>query len=156
MKVQSKTYPAITRSKKEKIVRVPCNIEETIREEEAFYQYDEYLFPDDGHDIGDKTYWENEVKGRILEEINIAVNQYIIHRYDLGTQLSFQVVYALPITSAEIKTQLESIWSWINSILDYYYTKKAEIIAASDPASVTWDFSTFDATDPQLSLQSLM
>lgn len=57
MKIQSKTYPKITRSKKEGIVRVPCNVEEVIIDEETSYKYDEYIFPVDEHDIGDTAHW---------------------------------------------------------------------------------------------------
>jgi len=57
MKVQSKTYPEITRSKKERIVRVPHNIDEIIVDEETIYQYGEQIYPDDGHDIADTDYW---------------------------------------------------------------------------------------------------
>ena len=57
MKVQSKTYPDITRSKKEKIVRVPCNVEEVVIDKETAYQYDEFVFVDYNHDIDDTTHW---------------------------------------------------------------------------------------------------
>ena len=40
--------------------------------------------------------------------------------------------------------------------MQYYYTKKNEIVNAEDYNSVTWDFTTFDATDPQISLQDYM
>lgn len=93
---------------------------------------------------------------RKLEEICLAVNQYIYAHYDAGAQNSFQAIYVMNSTPVAVKDTLLMVWTWVQSVLVYYYTKKAEIIAASDPASVTWDFSTFDATDPQLSLQSLM
>jgi len=93
---------------------------------------------------------------RKLEEICLAVNQYIYAHYDAGAQNSFQAIYVMNSTPVAVKDTLLMVWTWVQSVLVYYYTKKAEIIAASDPASVTWDFSTFDAADPQVSLQSLM
>lgn len=54
MKVQSKTYPKITKSRKEKIVRVPYNIEKVIREEKIFYQYNESILPDDEYTMDEQ------------------------------------------------------------------------------------------------------
>ena len=48
------------------------------------------------------------------------------------------------------------MYDWIQTIMEYYYTKKAEIIASDEPGLVTWDFSQFDATKPDVSLSNLV
>jgi len=96
------------------------------------------------------------MRDRVLEQINTEVNAYICSHYDMGTQASFQAVYVMDGTPLEVKTALLGVWAWVQSVLGYYYTKKAEIAAAGEPETVTWDFSQFDATDPQVSLQSLV
>jgi hypothetical protein len=43
--------------------------------------------------------------------------------------------------------------------MSYYYTQKGIVAAATSEealAAITWDFTTFDATDPNISLQALM
>ena len=91
-----------------------------------------------------------------LSELKQDVNAYIISHYDMGTQASFQAMYSMETTPAEIKTTLLSVWAWVQSVLAYYYTKKAEIEAAECPGTVTWNFSQFDATDHGVSLQSFI
>jgi len=91
-----------------------------------------------------------------LSEISWDVNTYIVSHYDMGTQASFQAMYSIDTTPAEVKTTLLTVWGWVQSVLSYYFTKKAEIEAAEDPGAVTWDFAQFDATDPGVSLQAFI
>ena len=94
-------------------------------------------------------------KEELLQQINQAVNQYIFQYYDAGTQISFNSIYVHPATEQEAKTALESVWAWISSIMQYYYTQKAQI-ESSVITSATWDFTQFDATKPPVTLASLM
>lgn len=91
-----------------------------------------------------------------LSELRQEVSNYINSHYDAGTQNSFQVIYMLPTTPAAVKDSLLPVWAWVQSVLKYYYTKKAEISASETPHLVTWDFSQFDATAPAATLQALM
>ena len=91
-----------------------------------------------------------------LSKINQAVNAYICSHYDLGTQASLQAIYVQPTTPQAAKDLLLTVWDWAQSVLVYYYAQKAEITASPDPVAVTWDFSQFDATDPGVTLQSLL
>jgi len=91
-----------------------------------------------------------------LSELKQEVNAYICSHYDMGTQASFQAMYSIETTPAEIKTLLLSVWAWVQSVLREYYTKRAEISASSVPHLVTWDFSQFDVTDPGVALDSFI
>jgi hypothetical protein len=90
--------------------------------------------------------------------LNNALQEYINGYYDSGTQTSFQNFYILSDTPAEVKASIEDIWSWIQAVVTYYYTCKAEIDALEDVATVEayqWDFSTFDATVPDVTLRAI-
>jgi len=59
MKIQSKTYPKITKSKKERIVRVPYNIQEIVVSgmddtDERVYEYDETILSDTGRTMDEQ------------------------------------------------------------------------------------------------------
>jgi len=59
MKIQSKTYPEITKSKKERIVRVPYNIQEIVVSgmddtDERVYEYDETILSDTGRTMDEQ------------------------------------------------------------------------------------------------------
>jgi len=86
---------------------------------------------------------------------NEAVNQYIYSHYDQGTQSSFIAFYAKPNTSAELKTAIEGVHTWIAMVMGYYYQMKAAILGATDEETlnaITWDFKQFDASKPDVTL----
>jgi len=65
MKTEAKQYPKIQRSKKEKVILFPDNIEEIEKEDaegkkEVFYQYDLLLIPDKGQQIEDYELFKKE------------------------------------------------------------------------------------------------
>ena len=97
-------------------------------------------------------------KAPVLKRINIDVNAYIDQYYDAGTQQSFTAAYVKYNTDA-VKNYLNPVWTWIETIMSYYYAKKSAIVGAANLAAlreVTWDFETFDETKPDVSLQVLM
>ena len=90
-----------------------------------------------------------------LAAINQAVCTYIYSRYDAGTQASF---LALSILSEAAKAATTPVWAWIQAVMSYYYGLKTQIADPENPAwaSVTWDFTSFDATDPGVNLSDLI
>jgi len=97
-------------------------------------------------------------KTPILNRINTEVNTYINQYYDPGTQQTFTAIYVKYNTQA-VKDYLDPVLAWIESVMAYYYTQKATIVAAADLTAlraITWDFETFDETKPDASLQALM
>lgn len=89
------------------------------------------------------------------------VKAYIYARYDDGVQSSLNALSVEGIANG-FKNRLAligSILSWVKSILGYYYGQKAAILAATtheDVEAVKWDFTQFDATDPQVALQQVV
>jgi hypothetical protein len=123
-----------------------------------------------GEDAVTKTYTVNDYSAEelaprlteeqtsILTQINNDVNTYINNYYDVGTQQSFTAVY-VKYNTDEVKNYLNPVWDWINTIMVYYYGKKQTIVDAANITTlkaITWDFTTFDATKPDVSLQALM
>ena len=95
----------------------------------------------------------------LLTTINEEVNTYINTYYDPGTQQTFTAIYTQQATPTSVKDYLDPVLVWISSIMTYYYGKKQSIIDASSISAlgdITWDFDTFDATKPDVSLQALM
>ncbi len=83
---------------------------------------------------------------------------YIYGVYDAGTQASMQALWSQDATSAAVKTDIEAVWAWIASIMAYYYQCKSAIGALVDVESVEaygWDFTQFDATCPDVTLQAI-
>ena len=91
-----------------------------------------------------------------LTKINQDVNTYIYNYYDPGTQDSFNGLQARRSTSDAVKDIIDSVYDWIQIIMTYYYSKKVEIIASDEPGLITWDFSQFDTTKPDVSLSDLV
>ena len=101
-----------------------------------------------------------EYKGIIqLPQINADVNEYINNYYDVGTQQTFTAIYTKRSTPDTARNYLDPVWDWIETVMTYYYGKKTDITNATTLTAlraITWDFETFDATKPNVSLQALM
>jgi len=91
-----------------------------------------------------------------LTKINQDVNAYILSHYDAGTQNSFNGLYAKRSTPDALRDLLDPVWTWIESVMMYYYAKKAEILETHDYSNVTWDFGQFDATKPSIALSGII
>ena len=104
----------------------------------------------------DSHEFTGDLRTRKLEQLNAAQIAYIADHYDQGTQASFTALFVLPTTPQVVKDALLPVWTWIQNVTVYYYGKKVAIRDGEDWESVTWDFSTFDATDPNISLEALM
>jgi hypothetical protein len=101
----------------------------------------------------------------LADQLKIDVNMYINAHYDQGYQSSFQAYYGnitksiaegdVPVFDYENKLdRIESVWAWINIVLEYYYTKKEQILGGDN--TVTWDFSQFDDDDPGVKLSEFI
>jgi len=155
--VTSKNKPSITRSKIEGIVRIPYNINQVEKENiegssELVYEYNELKVKDEKHDLSDVNYW----KTYVLNALNQDLQTYLYTKYDVGTQISFQAIETRADTPQAVKDGLAALFTWISGVMEYYYTKKINIRDGEDWESVTWDFTTFNATDPNISLEALM
>ena len=157
MKTESKEIPGIKKLQGQ--VLIPCCIEQKTRtnddQEETYYQYDILKKP-----LDTNTTLTN-LKSIIETELRTQNDAYIYSRYKAGTQQSMQAIFADPDTTEEVKTLIKSVWNWIRKtgVLPYYYGKKVEIESAASVdalLSIFWDFSQFDATDPNVKLSDLV
>jgi hypothetical protein len=97
-----------------------------------------------------------EMRSLIAKELNQDVGAYVYDHYDPGTQQTFQAMLAIDEIPEETKTAIKTVFPWVQSCLGYYYTKKTEILESNTPELVTWDFSQFNATKPDVSLGSIV
>jgi hypothetical protein len=103
-----------------------------------------------------RTPEDSEHRDMLLQRLTTEVNTYINAHYDQGSQASFQVLYTLDATPQAVKDDILPLWPWIQAVMAYYYGKKAAIRDGEAYADVTWNFTQFDATDPGVSLESIM
>jgi hypothetical protein len=89
-----------------------------------------------------------------------AVTAYIGQHYDPAQQITLLSMWseALSNTWPNRITMIESVMSWVDSVLSYFYGKVAAMQACTTQSAldaVTYDFSTFSASDPHVSLGTL-
>jgi len=70
---ESRTYPQITRSKVERIVRIPYNIQQVKKTNmdggiEQVYTYNEHRHPDDNQPLNDTAHWNNVLARKLKTE----------------------------------------------------------------------------------------
>jgi hypothetical protein len=99
---------------------------------------------------------DTQLRTLLMEKLTTEVNAYINAHYDQGSQASYQAIYILPTTPQAVKDAIIPLWPWIQSVMEYYYGKKADIRDGASPEDVNWDFTQFDATDPGVELESFM
>jgi len=111
---------------------------------------------------------------RRIKELENDCNKYILAHYAYSRQNTFKAKFSQIIDeltnnynnyTADQITQLQTaknrlleVNSWIESVLDYFYQKLDEIKNAPDLPTldnITWDFSQFDSTDPQATIEEI-
>jgi len=116
----------------------------------------------------------DKVKERKIASLDKSCNEYILKHYQYSRQNTFKAKYVQivdeltnnsssyttdQITNLETaKNRLNEVLQWIETVLDYYYSKLDEIKNATDIDTVntiTWDFSQFDSTDPQVTIEEI-
>jgi hypothetical protein len=101
--------------------------------------------------------------GNILAQIGqmkLAVTTYIAQHYDPAQQITLLSLWSEALTNTWPNriALIQSVMAWVDSVLTYFYGKIAEIQACTTQSAldaVTYDFSTFSATDPHVSLGTL-
>lgn len=98
------------------------------------------------------------VRSNKLGELHAACTDYIYQHYDQARQSSLNAM----LTEGAIMGwtnrigYIASALGWIKTVITYYYTKQDEInskTTAEDINGVVWNFSGFDASDPEISLR---
>lgn len=111
-------------------------------------------------------------KKKKLKLLADVYNSYINSRYDDSSQLRFQVLltaYRAAIDAGGLTqnkidqynaaiTKLLAWFAWLLEVQLYYMRKRKAIKQALTPEeviAVSWDFTTFNATDPALDIDKL-
>lgn len=120
---------------------------------------EEWLDP--SHADLQSTFDENAVAK--LDQMDVEVTAYIYARYDRETQSSFALMYVRAVNGGNKPNRvvyLAAAIDWLeDSVMSHFYTKKTAILAAADQTAldaVTWDFSQFDAADPESTIEGAM
>lgn len=96
---------------------------------------------------------ERPSKNILLSELNEGVKRCIEDKYDIGTQMTLQAVYAHPLTDDRVKGELLTVWRWIASVLRYYYECKEQIESGQ---TIATNFEHFNKTAPDVSLKDMV
>jgi len=91
-------------------------------------------------------------------ELQVTARTYIYAHYEPERQQTLAILLSEARFAGLVNraNYIVQALGWVDSIFTYYYTKKAEIEAATkdaEIAAVTWDFAQFDDTDPVVSIK---
>lgn len=95
-----------------------------------------------------------------MGQMKAAVTGYIAQHYDPAQQITLLSMWseALSRNWPNRITMIQSVMTWTDSVLSYFYGKIAEVQACTTQSAldaVTCVFSGFDAADPRVSLGTL-
>jgi len=95
-----------------------------------------------------------------LVQLKQELQSFIYSHYDQGTQASFIAFYQLAKeqNNTTALTQIQKVRDWINSVLNYYYSKKEAIKNATtqdELFSIVWDWQEVEETE-HVELQDVM
>jgi len=135
---QSKDFPQI--QKLQGGVLIPCNIQQFENEEETGYKYTQLKMTNPG------TF--ASYQQAVWRELQADLGRIIHNMYDQGEQatISGYAIKAANLGRQDIIDVCLPVQAWIDSVLEYYDTKKVEVFAAANEfelLSVNWDFSVF-------------
>jgi len=85
----------------------------------------------------------------ILVTIKKEVREYIHSRFDAEVQCSMSAINQSVDATEDQRAVIKTVFDWVLSVMVYYYARKAAIMVNWESQ---WDFSTFDATAPAVSL----
>ena len=92
----------------------------------------------------------------LFKQMEKDVQKYLYSKYDNGTQMTLQAMYSDPDSTEELKASIKTIWGWIKTVLQYYFTKRAYLDSCEDLTGFSYDFQQFDASKPDITLEGLM
>ena len=115
------------------------------------YKNDKFTYIDGVWDAKDEESL-TEMKNKKIAILKKELQNFIYSHYDQGTQASFTALFqqAKEQNNTEALTQIQKVWDWIQSVLDYYYSKKEAIKNATNYTeieNVTWDWQDVEETE---------
>jgi hypothetical protein len=112
-------------------------------------------------DVVDASEFPGNVVAKI-EQASAEVRAYIIARYDEDTQSSLSFLYERAIATGKTNraAHIAPAIDWVfESVLTYFYARKAAMAATTTQAELdaeSWDYSTYDASDPVVTIESAL
>lgn len=140
---QSKNIPQIRKLQGK--VQIPYNVQQKTRtdedgNEETYYAFDRLKIDQA------QTPSLDQAKRHIAQELETDLHKHIYPEYNNGTQNSINGYSrkAQKLGLQSIEDECEKILDWTDACLDYYYSRKDEVLSAADESSliqVSWDFA---------------
>lgn len=98
------------------------------------------------------------VKIKRIKELSTDVSNYIGSKYLLPQQVTLVALLseANANSLSNRKNYITPGIAWVRSVLQHFYSLRDQILALNtiaDIKSFSWDFSSFDATDPVLTVE---
>lgn len=101
-----------------------------------------------------------EKRDKALVQAQQDTEIYINDSYPILHQVLMHSLYLDPNTSAEDKAEIRAMGAWIKSVVAYYFSVRQALNDATDAATLeaamAWDFTQFDATNPNTNLRGLV
>lgn len=109
--------------------------------------------------LQEKIESSEEIKNKIYKTLEYEMKNYlfVIKGYTESTQTSLQIISTNTKFPKKTRDNAKRILEWIiQDVLNYYYTKKEEIMNSDNPIDVKWDFNECEKNAPQFSLKNLL
>jgi len=102
----------------------------------------------------------NPLKEAKAAKLKAELQDFVYSHYDNGTQASFLSLYQLAKDKGrtDIITEIQKVWAWVNTVMNYYYNKKSSILNATsidELNAITWDWSEVEETE-HIELSTIM
>jgi len=115
------------------------------------YKNDKFTYVDGVWDAKDEESLI-EMKNEKIAVLKKELQNFIYSHYDQGTQASFTALFqqAKEQNNTNALNQIQKVWDWIQSVLDYYYSKKEAIKNATNYTeieNITWDWQDVEETE---------
>lgn len=97
---------------------------------------------------------EDLARKKVQQDFYNEYKQYLNNAYSALTRESLSAMYSDPDTNATQKAAIKSIYQWIKSLEKYLRTTVLSMSTAAID-EITWDFSTFTATNPYAGMDGI-
>lgn len=107
------------------------------------------------------TYTLQQLKSQKTDTFERQTREYINQHYDAVNRDALQMIFsqALATSNTAAAERVGLVMAWASSIMGYNAQKISNFNAAQDQAALdaaTWDFSQFDASDPQVKVSEFV
>jgi len=99
-------------------------------------------------------------KGSKIRYMAVRVGEYVDKHYNKDQQASLNALWTEGVEKnfPNRNALVQSVLDWVKSVMDEFYSKKADVIAATTTAQVDaiqMDLAQFDGTDPHVTVEQV-